>query len=294
MVIRNVFNLFLSSIKKLEIMAQDVNLTSREWCDLIFEGKNKQYGAYSLRQSSDKRHVSAILAIFVLVCAVVTLPRLMKSVSAGDEVGPGYTDVTKVSEYVETKPKEPVIPNPEMPNTPAFEQVRNSIQYLPPKLVSTGDLAAESNIPTIDNILESTGIIHNLTVTGGSDTEGKPAETANPVIGTESGNKGPVTFAEQFPQFPGGNAELMLYLSKNLKYPVPSVERGIEGKVTVRFVVRETGEISDVIVLQSLDPLCDREAVRLISTMPNWIPGRQNGHPVSVYFTIPVRFKLVK
>ena len=275
-------------------MAQDVNLTSREWCELIFEGKNKQYGAYSIRQSSDKRHVSAILAIFAFVGAVITLPRLLESVGADKIIGTGYTDVTIITEIDGTKPKpkELLIPIQEMPKTPAFEQVRTSFQYVPPKLVSLTDLINESNLPTMENVLAAPGIIHIATAIG-SIREGRLVDPGTPIpIGEpgEPGSSGTLPICEQMPQFP----DLMQYLSKNLKYPAPSIENGVEGKVTVRFVVGKTGEVSDVTVLQSLDPFCDREAVRLISTMPKWIPGRQNGHLVSVYYTIPIRFRLAR
>ena len=99
---------------------------------------------------------------------------------------------------------------------------------------------------------------------------------------------------EQHPAFPGGNTQLMKYLSENLKYPKEAAEKGIEGQVVIQFVVGKDGKISDVKVLRSLHPLCDAEAVRLIESMPKWITGRQNGAPVSVYYTIPIRFKLEK
>lgn len=99
---------------------------------------------------------------------------------------------------------------------------------------------------------------------------------------------------EQPPVFPGGQAELMKYLAANLQYPKDLVEAGIEGRVVVQFVVNEDGSISDVKVLQSLHPSADAEAVRLIKGMPRWIPGKQNGKPVRVYYTIPIRFRLTQ
>jgi len=94
------------------------------------------------------------------------------------------------------------------------------------------------------------------------------------------------------PQFPGGDAELINYLSENLKYPKDAVEQGIEGRVVVQFVVNKTGKISDVKVLLSVHPSCDKEAIRLMKSMPKWIPGKQAGEPVNVYYTIPIRFRL--
>ena len=99
---------------------------------------------------------------------------------------------------------------------------------------------------------------------------------------------------EQQPEFPGGFKELMKYLNDNLKYPKDALGQGIEGRVRVQFIVTKTGEISNVKILQSLHPSCDEEAVRLISSMPKWIPGKQNGVPVNVYYTVPIRFTLEK
>ncbi len=97
---------------------------------------------------------------------------------------------------------------------------------------------------------------------------------------------------EQQPQYPGGQAELLKYLTANLNYPDDAKTQGIEGRVVVQFVVGKDGYISDVKVLQALFPSCDKEAILLISSMPRWIPGKQNGKAVDVYYTIPIRFKL--
>ncbi len=97
---------------------------------------------------------------------------------------------------------------------------------------------------------------------------------------------------EQMPQFPGGDEALMRFLSRKIKYPVVAQENGIQGKVICGFVVTKTGQIVDVNVLRSLDPSCDKEAIRVIKLLPRWIPGKQNGVNVAVKYTLPLRFKL--
>lgn len=97
---------------------------------------------------------------------------------------------------------------------------------------------------------------------------------------------------EQMPQFPGGDRELLSFIAKNLHYPTIAQENGIQGKVFVRFVVSATGDVKDVKVMRSLDPYCDKEAIRVIQSLPKWIPGRQNGRNVPVYYTVPITFKL--
>lgn len=104
----------------------------------------------------------------------------------------------------------------------------------------------------------------------------------------------PLTIAEQMPEFPGGQQAMMTYLVKNLKYPQECVESEVEGKVFVGFVVGREGLITDVKVLRGVPgcPALEKEAVRVVKTMPNWHPGQQNGKPVPVQMTVPVVFKL--
>ncbi len=97
---------------------------------------------------------------------------------------------------------------------------------------------------------------------------------------------------ENMPEFPGGMAELMKYLQKNIKYPTISQENGVQGRVIVQFVVNRDGSIVDPVVLRSVDPYLDKEALRVVKAMPKWKPGEQRGKPVRVKFTLPVQFRL--
>ena len=97
---------------------------------------------------------------------------------------------------------------------------------------------------------------------------------------------------EQMPTFPGGQTELMAYLGKNIKYPTIAQENGTQGRVIIQFVVERDGSISDVHVARGVDPYLDKEAVRVVKSMPKWLPGKQNGKAVRVKFTVPVMFRL--
>jgi TonB family protein len=97
---------------------------------------------------------------------------------------------------------------------------------------------------------------------------------------------------EQMPRFPGGEAEMMKYLSQNIQYPPSAAKNDVEGRVILQFVVEKDGQIGEVKIVRSVDPELDAEAVRVIKTMPNFIPGRQDGKPVAVWYTIPISFKL--
>ncbi|MBO7266157.1 MAG: energy transducer TonB [Bacteroidaceae bacterium] len=97
---------------------------------------------------------------------------------------------------------------------------------------------------------------------------------------------------EEQPEFPGGMEALMKHLSKEIKYPKEAQEKGTQGRVIVQFVVRKDGSITDAKIMKPVDPLLDAEALRVVSEMPNWIPGKQRGEAVNVRFTLPVMFRL--
>ncbi len=101
-------------------------------------------------------------------------------------------------------------------------------------------------------------------------------------------------FVEEMPQFPGGQTEMMKYLSDNLRYPEDAAKQGIVGRVVIKFIVNKDGTVSDAQILRALYRSCDIEAARVVSSMPKWIPGKQNGKAVDVYFTIPIRFALIE
>ena len=97
---------------------------------------------------------------------------------------------------------------------------------------------------------------------------------------------------EVMPQYPGGQIAMLQYLMKNIKYPEQAMKEGIQGRVTVRFIVEKDGSISDVKPVLSVHPLLNKEAVRVVKSMPKWSPGKHNGKPVRVRFNLPVMFKL--
>ena len=126
--------------------------------------------------------------------------------------------------------------------------------------------------------------------TGGVDID--PVPIPNPYIIPKSSEEVFGDVAEQMPSFPGGDRKLMEYLSENIRYPEELADACIQGRVIVSFIVEKDGSISNVKVAKSLDPLLDKEAVRVVSGMPKWIPGRQNGVAVRVRYIIPVTFRL--
>jgi TonB family protein len=132
-----------------------------------------------------------------------------------------------------------------------------------------------------------------VVVTGSTpdDQETKPVDMPNAMdVNTSEDNVFDVV--EQMPEFPGGMQKLLEFLSQNIRYPKEAMEKDIQGRVIVTFVVKKDGSISDATVVRSVDPLLDEEGLRVINAMPNWTPGMQKGEPVNVKYTVPISFKL--
>lgn len=276
-------------------MGKDINLDSGEWCDVVFDHKNKAYGAYKLRQTSSKRHIVAFLVVIVLMIVISFLPSLIgavKELTKKEDLG-AMEDTYELANIPleEQVPEENIIKQETAPPPPPL---KSTIQYVPPVIAKDEEVADDNQMKAQDEILESKLQVSVADVKGTDDKFGMDIAEMNQhkVIVEEKVEEKPFQTVEQMPTFPGGDAELMKYISSNLKYPIVAQENGISGRVTLRFVVTATGEISDVQVLRGFDPSCDKEAIRVVKSMPKWIPGKQNGRNVPVYFTIPVTFKL--
>ena len=153
----------------------------------------------------------------------------------------------------------------------------------------------EEELKTQDELMNTKTAIGAIDVKGNDDKGGEVLKlkeaVAQPEPKPEVENK-VFDVVEQMPSFPGGPSALMKYLSENVKYPVVAQENGVQGRVVVSFVVEKDGHITDVKVVRSVDPTLDKEAARVVKSMPSWIPGKQNGSAVRVKYNVPVSFKL--
>jgi len=156
-----------------------------------------------------------------------------------------------------------------------------------------------SNIEAVARITDrlSEEILPNSTLSENeleNSSDYPPIETNDKLSEPQQGKSTPYTVVEVMPQFPGGTKALLKYLSSNLKYPAQALKNEIQGKVYIRFIVTENGDIAKATVMRSLNKDCDKEALRVIRNMPKWKPGKQNGVRVPVYYTIPIQFSLNK
>lgn len=278
-------------------MGKNISLNSSEWRDIVFDGRNKSYGAYHLRETSSKRHVVAFVASIVFVGVLAAIPTFLEAVKPNKDNLGGIEEAFQLSELntpEEQVPEENIIRQETAPPPPPLKA---TIQFTPPVITEDSKVNEEKEMKSIEELNEKKDIqISIATVEGTNDKNAVDiAELKeHKVIVEDKEPEKPFTSVEQMPQFPGGDQELMRYIASNLKYPTIAAENGIEGRVVLRFVVNKDGVVSDAQVLRSLDPSCDKEAIRVVKSMPKWVPGKQNGRNVPVYYTLPVLFKLQK
>lgn len=280
-------------------MAQ-IDLTRNGWCDLIFEGRNKEYGAYKLRTQTGKRNFKAIITIAILAALCIILFYIKAGYDAYQAAHAKNENVTEISALNQPKKKEAKVERKVQveEKKEVVKEVKSSIKFTAPVIKKDADVKPEEEMKTQDQIMQTNTAIGALDVKGNSDqgeilkvTQRVETEPVKAEPKPEVENK-VFDVVEQMPSFPGGPSALMQYLSSNIKYPVVAQENGVQGRVVVSFVVERDGSISDVQVARSVDPSLDREAQRVVRSMPRWIPGKQNGQAVRVKYNVPVAFRL--
>ena len=267
-----------------------VDLTSLEWCELIFKDRNKNYGAYKMRRDLGRRQTASLVIVTVVAFAGFTLPRLVKM--AMPEQKEEMVEVTQLSALEEPEVKEETLKKVE-PIAPPPPALKSTIKFTAPVIKKDEEVHDDDELKSQDELTETKVQISIADVKGNDELNGKDiADLQEVITQAPEAQEEPYMMVEQMPQFPGGPAELLKYIAKNLKYPVIAQENGIQGKVILRFVVNAQGHVENVKVLRSLDPYCDKEAIRVVKSLPQWIPGKQNGRNVPVYYTCPIVFKL--
>ena len=284
-------------------MAKEVDLSSREWCDLVFEGKNKDFGAYVIRTDSTKRHNKAVLWTIIgaiifglLAWGFVKTQEYLEERRLAEQGEQEEVLIDMSQEAEEPEPEQERLEQPKPEVLP--EEVLKSVKVTELQIVEDDKVKKEDEIKTQDELKETE------TAFGQKDNE-KGTEDRNvtrtlkeevvvekPVEKPKEVKEEVFRSVEQMPQFPGGDAALTKFLSSHINYPPMAAENNIQGKVIVQFVVGKDGKVGEVKVVRSVDRELDNEAVRVCKLLPKFTPGRQNGQPVSVWYTLPVQFKL--
>ncbi|MBQ8501518.1 MAG: energy transducer TonB [Bacteroides sp.] len=266
-----------------------VNLASVEWCELIFTDKNKAYGAYKLREQLPRRLNIAVALVVIIALAGFSIPTLIKMATPQEKVV--MVEVTTLSQLEEPEIKQEEMKRIE-PVAPPPPALKSSIKFTAPVIKKDEEVADGDEIKSQEELTQTKVAISIADVKGNDEVNGVDIAELKQVIVQAPVEEQVFDMVEQMPQFPGGVSELMKYIAENMKYPVMAAENGIQGRVTCQFVVGKDGQVRDVKVLKTLDPYCDKEAVRVIQSMPRWIPGKQNGQAVAVKYTVPITFRL--
>ena len=282
-------------------MAKDVDLSSQEWRDIIFEGKNKEYGAYTLRAASASRHnKSVIIVLSVLAVILVLLILMMKGVfsKAEEEQLVSATEqeiVTYEAEEEEIEEEEQF----EIPDEPeeviAPEEVANEQRITDLLIVQDEEFDKEKEVKDQEKIMENEAQAGTIDITEGTNDLNKVQVKEQVIAETKPVEEEKVyniAMVEQKPEFVGGEAAMYKWLSDHINYPAAAAEEGVSGRVVVEFEVSKTGSIEKVRIIRGRHPALDKEALRVVKSMPKWNPGRNNGQPVKVTYTLPVTFRL--
>jgi protein TonB len=272
-----------------------IDLVAREWADIVFQGRNKDYGAYVLRNGTSKRNVYSILAVLLVAVLGFSAIKLITFIQEQQELA--RTEAVELSAIQEKKQAKKVekVEQPKVEPEKVVEKVKSSIKFTAPVIKKDNEVKEEDEIK-LDEVEKSDKAVGAFTVEGndevGGDVLKAKEEIAPPPEPEKPKEEDTKIFdvVEQMPSFPGGN--VMAWLSQNLKYPVIAAENGVQGRVVVQFVVEKDGSVTDVHAVKKVDPSLDKEAERVVKSMPKWIPGKQNGSPVRVKYTLPVTFKL--
>jgi len=274
-------------------MANDFDLNSQKWLALIFADRNKEYGAYVHREESSDRHLKATAIIMIIALSLIFLPRLVKSVlpeKKTDIIQITDVTLTNLDDLKQQLPEENQIKQFEAPPPP---ELKATVAFTPPVITKDENIRDDELMKTQQELTETKADISIMTVEG---VEGGTVDIADVIehktVIEEPQKPQIFSHVEVMPSFPGGDVALIKWLTDNMSYPPIAAEQGIQGRVTLRFVVKPDGSIDEVEIQKGLDPSCDKEAVRVVKKMPKWIPGKQNGNPVYVYYSLPVIFKL--
>ena len=273
-----------------------IDLISNEWADIVFQDRNKVYGAYQLRRTTGKRNmwsmvfVAAVAALAYVGLAAYNSYQEAQKAKFEAEMEASLLDAKKDAK-VEKKTE-----TPKVEQVQKVEKVKSSIAFTPPVIKKDSVVKPEEEMKTQDELKETKTAIGAFDVKGHDDAGGTVLKAVEEIAAPEPPKQQEeeqnkiFEVVEQQPSFPGGSVNG--WLAEHIKYPVVAAENGIQGRVVVQFVVEKDGSVSQVRVVRGVDPSLDKEAQRVISSMPKWIPGKQNGVSVRSRFTVPVTFKL--
>jgi protein TonB len=264
-----------------------LDILDQKWIDVVFNDRNKAYGAYELRKDNGRNTRNALIIGIILFVFAISFNTILNLISG---FIPKAKEKVKITNVVLQPPpvdlKKPPPPPPPEPPKPKVDQVK-----FPPPVVKP-DVEVKEKPPTIEELKVADPGQKDVKGDKNADvTIDEPVGNSN-VKATEDDPNKIFTSVEQVPEFPGGLSAFGKYLEKNIRYPAVARENNTQGKVFVSFVCERDGSLTDVKVARGIGDGCDEEAVRVIKASPHWKPGIQNGRPVRVQYSVPISFTL--
>lgn len=257
-----------------------LDLLKRQWIDIVFEGKNKAYGAYELRKDNPKTTLRSLLiggVIFSIAVASPLIIDLLPSKSDADETLDQKIVTVKLPPKEEERPKD--LPPPPPP-PPKVDQVK----FVKPVVAKTEDVVEE--IVKVEEIKDKK--LGNETIKGDPDApltvEDVGTGPVNQVVEEDTQIYNTAGIQVQ-PEFPGGMEKFYKFVGKNFQVPE---EDGLKGKVFVTFVVEKDGSLTDIKVIRDIGYGTGKEAIRVLKSCPKWVAGEQNGKKVRVQYSLPI------
>ena len=284
---------------------RNVDLTSKEWRDIVFDNKNKDFGAYQMRKQSDRRHNMA--ALYTLIGLIVVFALIIGysyySDYRAEQDALALQEQREKMAAAELIAQEEEAPEEEEVEEQKFEQ---EIPEVPEEVLATVQVTqiaivdadkVKNEVMDMETQKEDNTARGVVTQEGADDADKFTAVKEQVVVveepKVEKHEPEQIFVAvEQPAEFKGGMGALMKWLGNNIRYPEAAQQNGVQGRVVVKFVVEKDGSVSQPTILKGVDKDLDQEAIRVVKRMPKWQPGKNIGQPVRSYFQLPVTFKL--
>jgi periplasmic protein TonB len=245
--------------------------------DLVFEFRNKEYGAYQLRKKYSRTLAIATLIGIIFMTTAIIVPYIKAARTANFKKRDAKEVIAEMANDIQNQEAPP----PPPPPPPPAEQ-QTVVKYVAPVVVDSIKPEEQNQLAITDEQVETTVNKEAVEI----------VETKQEEVQDDATKEEVFIIVEEMPEFPGGEGALRAFIAKSIEYPVIAQENGIQGKVYVTFVVDKDGGISDAKVVRGVDPSLDKEALRVVNSLPKWKPGKQRGKPVRVSYTVPISFVL--
>ena len=280
----------------------NIDLTSKEWRDIVFADKNKDFGAYVMRQESDKRHNRAFIFLIAGLAALIGII-IVWGIYSDKMAEKAAIEAKMQAEKMLAAQLEQMEQQEEEEPEPEEQKVEIEIPEVPQEVLATVQVTQIAIVDDVKNeVMDMEDQKEDNTARGvvnqeGSDDADKFQAVQEAVVVKEPEPEKPkedevFVAVEQQAEFPGGMAALMKWLSNNIRYPEAAQQNDVQGRVVVKFIVEKDGSVSQAQIVKGVDKDLDKEALRVVNKMPKWQAGKNNGVAVRSYFTLPVQFRL--